>query len=544
MPGRRDAAIALGIFALTCAVYAGALANGFVRMDDPAYVTENPLVRGGLSLQAVRVAFGELRAANWHPLTWISHMLDVELFGLAPAGHHATSVVLHALSSALLFVAWRRLGGAFGPAATAPAAWLALAFGLHPLHVESVAWVSERKDVLCGLFWVLSLLAYAGWVQRPSGARYALLLGAFGLGLLSKPTIATLPAALLLLDVWPLRRAHPWRALLVEKLPLFAMAAAFAAWIWIVHASAIRTDVAPLAAVATSLVATGAYLAQTLVPVGLSPLYPLPEAPETGRAIASALALAVLGALAWRERSRRPYLLVGGLWFVGTLLPVSGVVPIGYHARADRYMYIPLIGIFAALAWGGAELARRGPRARRAVGALACALLAFWGARTVAQVAVWRDTRTLFEHALALDPDNYVARTEVAILLERDGELDAALAEYRRALADQPSYARARANLGHALLSSDQPAEALAELEAARRLAPNMPEIYFQTALSLEALGRTREALAYHVEELRRQPRHASARARALALAHRLGDPELARSLAVQLGEIDARRPR
>jgi tetratricopeptide (TPR) repeat protein len=537
----RDAAIAAAIFALTCAVYAGALANGFVRMDDPSYVTENPLVRGGLTLESARAAFAEVRAANWHPLTWISHMLDVEAYGLAPAGHHATSVILHALSSALLFIAWRRLCSASGPA---PAAGLALAFGLHPLHVESVAWVSERKDVLCGLFWVLSLLAYAEWVRRPSGGRYALLLAAFGLGLLSKPMIVTLPVALLLLDAWPLQRAQPWRALLVEKLPLFAIAAVFAGWTWYVHASAVRTDVAPLAALATALTAIGAYLAQTLLPFGLSPLYPLAAAAETGPAVASALVLAALGALGWRERRRRPYLLVGGLWFVGTLLPVSGVVPIGYHARADRYTYIPLIGIFAALAWGCADLAGRGPRARRAVGALACAVLAFWGARTVAQVGVWRDTRTLFEHALAVDPRNYVARTEVAILLERDGDLSAALAEYERVVAERPEYTRARANLGHALLTSGRPAEALAEFEAARSLAPHMPELYFQTARALEALGRPHEALAYHVEELRRQPGHGPARARAHALARAVGDPELERALAEQLREIDAGRRR
>src|SRR5438093_6101777 len=350
--GRRNLAIAGLVVLGTLAVFAPALRHGFVNYDDPEYVTENPRVRAGLSWAGLGWAFAAPHAANWHPLTWLSHMLDAQLFGLAPAGHHASSVLLHAASAALLFGV---LEGTTG--APWPSAFVAATFALHPLRVESVAWVSERKDVLAGLCWMLALAAYRRYVRRRGAAAYLLVVAAFVLGLLAKPMVVTLPFVLLLLDVWPLRR--PWNVrLLWEKVPLFLLSAAVSALTVVAQRGAgamASLESLPLGTrIAEAVVAYGAYLEKAFWPTRLAVFYP--HRPLLVAEVAtSALVLVVISALALRERRRRPYLLVGWLWYLVVLLPVIGLVKVGEQAMADRFSYLPQIGVLIMVAWAAAD---------------------------------------------------------------------------------------------------------------------------------------------------------------------------------------------
>ncbi|MGH9361727.1 MAG: tetratricopeptide repeat protein, partial [Thermoanaerobaculia bacterium] len=357
----------LGLALLTVLVFAPVVRHDFVSLDDPAYVTGNAQVRRGLTAEGFRWAWGNEVAGNWHPLTMLSHMLDAELHGLDPGGHHLTSLLLHAANAVLLFVLLRRLTGAAGRSAA-----VAALFAVHPLHVESVAWIAERKDVLSAFFFFLALLAWSGYARRPSSWRYLLALLAFALGLLAKPMVVTLPLVLLLLDVWPLGRlplaaaAERRRALgplLREKLPFVLLALGAAAVALVTQ----REAMSPLAAlslgrrIANALLAYAAYLSDTVWPRGLAVFYPLPGALPAWRVALAAVLLAALTALALARLHRSPWLAVGWLWFVGMLLPVIGLLQVGSQARADRYTYLPSIGLFVALVW---EVAARVPIGR------------------------------------------------------------------------------------------------------------------------------------------------------------------------------------
>ena len=336
------------------AAFEPVLHNGFVGWDDTSYVTENAHVRAGLSAGGIAWAFTSTEQANWHPLTWVSHMLDVSLFGLAPWGHHLTSLLFHLLNTLLLFIALDQLSGS---------PWRSLAvaalFALHPLHVESVAMLGERKDVLSTAFWFAALWAYARFVERPSATRYALVALAFGLGLMAKPMLVSLPLTLLVLDYWPLRRGGggglraAW-ALAVEKTPLFAMSLASCIVTWIAqrsYAGAV-TNTPISARVATAVLGYSGYLEKTLWPAGLTAFYPYREAPPAVEVAVKAAALVLLSAaIAWLGR-RRPYLAAGWLWYLVTLVPVIGLVRIGQQEMADRYTYVPLVGVFVMLVWG------------------------------------------------------------------------------------------------------------------------------------------------------------------------------------------------
>src|SRR6059036_456916 len=397
--GRRNLAIAGLVVLGTLAVFAPALRHGFVNYDDPEYVTENPRVRAGLSWAGLGWAFAAPHAANWHPLTWLSHMLDAQLFGLAPAGHHATSVLLHATSAALLFEV---LAGMTGTPWRS--AFVAAVFALHPLRVESVAWVSERKDVLAGFFWMLALAAYARYARRRGAADYVLVVAAFVLGLLAKPMVVTLPLVLLLLDVWPLRR--PWTIALVwEKLPLVLLAAAASALTVVAQRGAgamASLESLPLAArMAEAVVAFRAYLEKTFWPARLAVFYPHRPLP-IGEVAASCVVLLVVSALAIRERRRRPWLLVGWLWYLVALLPVVGLVKVGEQAMADRFSYLPQIGVLLMIAWAAADAG--GSRAVASAGGVVA--LAACVALTARQLDIWRDSVSLFAHASAVSRDN------------------------------------------------------------------------------------------------------------------------------------------
>lgn len=485
------------------AAYSQVLDFGFVNYDDPDYVTENAHVRAGLTPEGVAWAFGSSFAGNWFPLTWLSHMLDCELFGLNSRWHHFTNVWIHALSTLLLFAVLQRMTGARWPSAI-----VASLFALHPLHVESVAWVAERKDVLSAFFWVLTLWAYAGYVARPGRGRYALTLLMFCLGLMAKPMLVTLPIVLLLLDRWPFGRG----ARILEKLPFFALSIAASVVTYVVHQQAGATASFELVPVATrfenALVSYAVYIVKMFWPAGLAVFYPYSKESLAVQAVLAGIALGTITALVVRAFRGRPYLAVGWLWYLATLAPVIGLVQAGAQARADRYTYIPMIGLSIALVWSAADILKPWPRARMALaGAVcsACAVLTWF------QVRHWQDGISLFQHAVDVTSENYVARFNLASLLHARGKDGEAVAQLREVVRIRPYFATAHAELGQLLAKQGQAEEALRELQAAVRLKPDDADAHYRLGSALGALGRADQAAAEFSETIRLQPGNADA---------------------------------
>lgn len=544
----------LGLALLVVLAFLPILGNGFVNYDDPQYVLQNPHVRAGITAAGLRWALTAQVAANWHPLTLLSHMLDVQLFGLNPRGHHLTSLLLHLANVLLLFEVLRRMTGA--PLRSAAVAAL---FAVHPTRVETVAWVADRKDLLCGLFWMLTLAAYLRYARRPSAGRYLPVAAAMAASLAAKPMAMTLPFVLLLLDFWPLRRwpampaaeaaegatpagAAPagaraagatatsaWR-LVWEKVPLLCLSAAAGLIALRTQAAPVESGLdAPLAwRCANALTSYMAYLGKLLDPRSLAVFYPFRRVPAD-RAAAAALALAAITALTLLAAKRKPYLVVGWLWYLGTLVPVIGVLLVGWQAMADRYTYLPAIGIFLAAVWGAADLAlvagrrisRSAVRGAATAAAVACvALLLLLGAMTRRQTAYWSGTFALFSHALSVD-ESYLAHTNVAEELRARGDADGALAHYRAAVALAPRSPQARAALGNALRAWGRPAEALAPLRAALALDPADERAGILLAMALDDLGQSGAAAAELRQVLLRHPESADARRGLAALLAR-----------------------
>jgi hypothetical protein len=398
--------VALGLAALTAVAFAGVWSCAFVNYDDQSYVLENAHVQEGLTAKSFWWALTAYKYF-WHPLTWASLQLDHELYHLGPAGYHLTNLLLHIANTLLVFAIFQRMTGALWRSAL-----VAALFALHPLHVESVAWVSERKDVLSTLFWLLTMAAYAGYVQVPGPGRYLLVVLLFALGLTAKPMLVTLPFVLLLLDYWPLGRlgSVPLTRLIGEKVPLLALSAAASAFtLWAEHqgGEVNRIEEMPLR-LENAVISYAIYLRQMIWLHGLTIYYPFPDRfyPPWQVITAASVLVVISAAVAWPGR-RRPYLVVGWLWYLGTLVPVLGLVQIlGTHARADRYTYVPLIGVFVMLSWGLADLVgdRRGARAIAVLGAsaaLGCCLVA-----TRVQISHWHNSVALWRHTLTIIPDN------------------------------------------------------------------------------------------------------------------------------------------
>ncbi|MEW6071196.1 MAG: tetratricopeptide repeat protein [Planctomycetota bacterium] len=503
-------AAALAILAATMAVYGRTAGHEFLSLDDPDYVTGNPWVRGGLSRASVAWAITHSYAANWHPLTWLSHMLDVELFGMDPGSPHLVNAALHIASTALLFLALRAM-----TREPWPSLLVAALFALHPLHVESVAWVSERKDVLSTAFGMGTLLAYAGYARRPGLGRYAAVFVLLALGLLAKSMLVTLPVLLLLLDAWPLRRKEPIARLVLEKLPLLALSLAISVKTVVSQgaAGAVSTTevftvpVRILNALSSYLL----YLGQTVWPAGLACFYPHPAivAPESRALLATGLAgaavLAGVTAAALLGRRRWPYLLVGWLWYLGTLVPVIGLVQVGEQARADRYTYLPLIGIFLALAGALADLGARRPAVRRGVAAGAGIVLAALTGLTWRQVGVWRDSESLWAHALEVTDRNYHAFDHLGThVASRD--LPRATKLFEEASAIKPYDTAILVNLGIAYAHGGRTDEAIAKFEAALVRSPNLAGAHFNLGISLVARGDLEAAATHFRAAIRIRP--------------------------------------
>jgi Flp pilus assembly protein TadD len=507
--------------AATLAAFAGVLRNGWILLDDPEYVVGNPHVTRGLTLDGLLWFLHVPHGGNWHPLTSASHLLDVTLFGLRPAGHHAVSLALHAANAVLLALTLRRLTGAWWRSVL-----VAALFALHPLRVESVAWVAERKDVLSGLLFVLTLWAYARWAERPGAARHALVVVGLALGLMAKPMLVTVPFVLVLLDVWPLGRlagmegapgagatvrapARTLGGLLAEKWPLFLLAAVSAAVTLLVQGGSgavVSTRlVTPGFRAANALLSYWRYVGKSFWPTGLAIFYPYDRVLDVPRVALAGLALAALTALAFRQARRRPHLLVGWLWYVGMLVPVIGLVQVGGQACADRYTYLPTIGLGIALVWLVGDLVAPSRPARIAAALVAALALTALGVATARQVALWTDSRTLLAHALAVTRDNAIAEQGMGNALLEANDVVLAIAHLDRAYQLEPGLPDLENNLGSALGLAGRFGEAAVHFRAALRTQPTA-DLHHNLAAALLGEGRVAEAIPEYESALRLDP--------------------------------------
>jgi tetratricopeptide (TPR) repeat protein len=516
-PAPRPLFFGLGLCLLTLIVYLPVLHSDFVNFDDGLYVTNNPHVQAGLTWKGFVWAWQTNVASNWHPLTMFSHMLDCQLYALNPKGHHLTNLLLHLASVWILFEVMRRMTGA--PWRSAAVAAL---FGIHPLHVESVAWIAERKDVLSGLFFMLSLGAHLGYTRRRTAWRYAVLLLMLSLGLLAKSMLVTLPCVLLLLDVWPLRRisADSWRSslrpLLIEKIPLFILTAVISAiTVYTQQQSLAKLDAVSVGRrVGNVLTSYAIYLGKTFWPSKLAVFYPLPVTVPVGKTLAAGALLAAVTVLTLLRLRRSPWLAVGWLWFLGMLVPVIGILQVGRQGMADRYSYLPSIGLFLAVVWEVAELAsrRRVARAARpAVAVMTAALLAVLAVDCRRQVDTWKDSKTLFGHAVAVTDRNYLAHLNLGVALAHEGHDKEAMTEYYKALAIQPNMMEAQAALGTALHGQGRYWQALPHLRRAIRLQSDNAHLHHTLAMDLDDMDRHDDAIAELRKALEISPRYADA---------------------------------
>ena len=485
-PAKRRLLIALGLAVVVAAVFGRAAGYGFVELDDHGYVVDNAMVERGLSGDGVAWAFTTMKQANWHPLTWLSLMADASIGGGGPRAFHVANIAYHAAAAILLFLLIAQLTGCDGRAAA-----VALLFAIHPLRVESVVWIAERKDVLSLALGFAALYAWVSWVAKPSPARYLAALGLFAGALLAKPMLVTLPVLMLLLDRWPLDRFELARGVR-EKLPFFALSAGSALVTFAAQSkggavSALATHPFPLR-LANACVTTIDYLVMTVWPRALAVPYPYDLARLAPmRVLISALLIAGLTALAARSFKTRPHLAFGWAWYLVTLLPVIGIVQVGSQAMADRYTYLPLVGPVVAVVW---ELADRLSRsAAVALTAIVVAVLAF---ATIAQVALWRESRVLYAHTIASTGPNAPAHHALGLALYRDGRLDASIAELTAALAIYDRYADASVALGEALMKAGRNGEALDAYRRAARDGATDPAVRVKLAAALTAEGTRR----------------------------------------------------
>ncbi len=521
-PGYREIIVCALLAMATAAAFSGITNNGFIEIDDPEYITQNPHVTGGLTPENVRWALTTFQAGNWHPLTWWVHQIDVELFGLDAGKHHLTSLLFHVASTLVLFLVFRSMTGALWPSA-----FVAALFALHPAHVESVAWACEKKDVVSTLFWFLTMGAYVRYARQPSALRYLAVFVLFSIGLLAKQMLVTLPFVLLLMDYWPLERfdASRLKRLIAEKVPLLAVAGAVSVvTVFAQQAGGHVKTVEKFSLVAragNAVVSYATYLFQLVWPSELGMFYIHPRSPDVWKVAGAAVLLSALSVGLLRAGRQRPWLAVGWLWYVGTLVPVIGLLQVGNQARADRYTYIPYVGLSIILAWGLAVLLRK---QRRALGVAACLVLVAFGVRTWFQVRHWKDSITILEHTVSVDPQNYILHDVVGSLLAREERYEEAIEHYKASIRIHPTFAWSHHHLGVIELRRQRPQEAAEYFNEAIRSQPDFLIARFNLADAYLLLGKPDLAIGQYNEILRIDPRSASSHAQ-LGKVHRaLGD--------------------
>ena len=528
--------VCLVLILATSAVYGHVTGYGFVNLDDNLYVYENSNVQNGLTSDSMIWAFTTTHAANWHPLIWLSLMLDFELYGLDAGGYHLTNLLLHIANVLLVFFILKLMTGALWRSA-----FVATLFALHPLHVESVAWVTERKDVLSTLFWLLTMWAYLGYVERPGMRRYLLIIVAFTLGLMAKPMLVTLPFVLLLLDYWPLGRFQVGQSagaleataqgliksgqpmpsalsLVWEKIPLFALVAVSSVVTFLAEKGAgglVHSDTLPISIrVANGLVSYVKYMGKMIWPHNLAIFYPHPgQGLPIWKAAGAGVLLLCISIVVVRGARRYPYLLVGWLWYIGTLVPVIGFVQVGSQAMADRFTYIPLIGLYIIIAWGVPEIVPRWPHRNLYLAMLSTTVLLFLMALTWKQVQYWKNGISLLEHTLEVTSNNWLCNYNLGTALDKEGRTDDAIKHYQEALRIKPDYAEAHNNLGIAFDKKGRIDDAINHYQEALRIEPDNAEAHNNLGIDLARKGNIDVAVKHFQKALQINPNFSYARA-------------------------------
>lgn len=517
--------ICISLAVLTWVVFGQLLQYDFINYDDPRYVYENTNITNGLTIGGIAWAFTHIHSMNWHPLTTISHMLDCQLYGLKPGAHHFTNVLLHSVVAILLLLVLQRMtGGPSGTGSIWRSAFVAAVFAIHPLRVESVAWIAERKDVLSGVFFMLTLLTYFRYVRVRSIGRYLTVLFMFALGLMCKPMLVTLPFVLLVLDYWPLKRVRSQNselrsqrnllALVVEKLPLVALSVVSSVVTFAAQRGALGwTEQLPvLARINNAVVTYAAYMWQMLWPVKLAVFYPHPESRlPLWEIILCLLLLIGITAAAVVLRKSRPYFITGWLWYLGMLVPVIGLVQVGWQGRADRYTYLPQIGLYIAITWGIADVTAAWRWQREILTAGTAIVVGLLSWRASVQASYWRDSETLFTHALAVTSNNDVAENNLGIVSLQKGNLDEAISLLQAAVDLRPENSPAQENLAKALLQKGQVTDALVHYRKLLELQPDNIEVHNIVGTVLIQQGQAREAVEEWQKVLAIQPDNGNA---------------------------------
>ncbi len=517
--------ICISLAVLTWVVFGQLLQYDFINYDDPRYVYENTNITNGLTIGGIAWAFTHIHSMNWHPLTTISHMLDCQLYGLKPGAHHFTNVLLHSIVAILLLLVLQRMtGGPSGTGSIWRSAFVAAVFAIHPLRVESVAWIAERKDVLSGVFFMLTLLTYFRYVRVRSIGHYLTVLFMFALGLMCKPMLVTLPFVLLVLDYWPLGRIRGQKSdvsghenlvmLVVEKIPLVGLSAISSVVTFLAQRGAVGwTEQLPvLARINNAVVTYAAYMWQMLWPVKLAVFYPHPESRlPLWEIILCLLLLIGITAAAVVLRKSRPYFITGWLWYLGMLVPVIGLVQVGWQGRADRYTYLPQIGLYIAITWGIADVTAAWRWQREILTAGTAIVVGLLSWRASVQASYWRDSETLFIHALAVTSNNDVAKNNLGIVFLQKGNLDEAISLLQAAVDLRPENSPAHENLAKALLQKGQVTDALVHYRRLLELQPDNIEVHNIVGTVLIQQGQAREAVEEWQKVLAIQPDNGNA---------------------------------
>jgi len=517
--GKYDAPVIYAVLCIiTLAVFMPVSRCDFISFDDPQYITANPKVSGGLSVENSRWAFTTGHASNWHPITWLSHMVDCEIFGINPGGHHITNLLLHIINTLLLFALLKKVTGKVWQSG-----FVAALFALHPMHVESVAWISERKDVLSTMFWLLATAGYIRYARKSSALWYIVTMLLFALGLMAKPMLVTLPFVFLLLDYWPLERFRTKNiheesveskglyGLIIEKVPFFILSAGSSVVTFMVQLSGgavEKMDVTPLKfRFANSIVAYTKYIGKMFWPTDLAIFYPHPgKSLPLWQVGTSFLLLVTVSVLIIRYKDKYKYLPVGWLWYLGTLVPVIGMVQVGAQAMADRYSYVPFIGLFIIVSWLVPELLQKWKNRNILLGITSAVILCVLSVLTYFQVGYWQNSRILFEHTLKVTENNHIALSHVAESLRKDGRLDEAIELNRKGLQIQPGYFFAHIGLGRAFMEKKQFDKAIVHFTSALKERPDDFNILSCLGIAYGQRGDLDKAVVYFQKAVEVKP--------------------------------------